>query len=204
VTDLSRREALGVLAGLPLAAAFHPAPGTTAAELFAVREAVAAETAAGAAYELKFFTPHEWETVRVLVDLVIPADERSGSATDAGVPEFMDFFIDAYPGMRLPIRGGLAWMDAESRSRFGRPFVEAAEAERTAILDDIAWPARARPEMSQGVAFFNRFRDLTASGFWSTRIGVNDLQFMGNRGMATWDGCPPEALAKLGVSYDRE
>jgi gluconate 2-dehydrogenase gamma chain len=201
VSDISRREALGVLAGLPLAAAFHPAPGTTAAELFAVREALAAETATGAAYELKFFTPHEWETVRVLVDLIIPADERSGSATDAGVPEFMDFFIDAYPGMRLPIRGGLAWMDAESRSRFGRPFVEAAEAERTAILDDIAWPARARPEMSQGVAFFNRFRDLTASGFWSTRIGVDDLQFMGNRGMATWDGCPPEALAKLGVSY---
>lgn len=204
MTDITRREALGVLAGLPLAAAFQPVPGTTAHELLAVKDAVATETAAGAPYELKFFTPHEWETVRVLVDLVIPADERSGSATDAGVPEFMDFFIDAYPSMRLPMRGGLAWLDAESRNRFGKPFVEAAEGERTAILDDIAWPARARPEMSQGVAFFNRFRDLTASGFWSTRMGVEDLRFMGNRGMATWDGCPPEALAKLGVSYDDE
>jgi gluconate 2-dehydrogenase gamma chain len=201
VTDITRREALGLLAGLPLAAAFEPAPGTAAADLLAVRDAVTAEKAAGAAYELKFFTPHEWETVRVLVDRVIPADERSGSATDAGVPEFMDFFIDAYPSLRLPIRGGLAWLDAESRARFGRAFVEAAEGERTAILDDIAWPARARPEMSQGVAFFNRFRDLTSSGFWSTRMGVDDLRYMGNRGMATWDGCSPEALAKLGVSY---
>jgi gluconate 2-dehydrogenase gamma chain len=204
VTDITRREALGLLAGLPLAAAFEPAPGTAAAEILAARAAVVEEAAAGAAHELKFFTPHEWETVRVLVDLIIPRDERSGSATDAGVPEFMDFFVDAYPSMRLPIRGGLAWLDAESRSRFGTPFVQAAEGERTAILDDIAWPARARPEMSQGVAFFNRFRDFTASGFWSTRMGVDDLQYMGNRGMATWDGCPPEALAKLGVSYPAE
>jgi gluconate 2-dehydrogenase gamma chain len=202
VSEMNRREALGVLATLPLAAAFEPAPGTAVHELLTAREAVAAEAAAGAAHELKFFTPHEWRTVRVLVDLVIPRDERSGSATDAGVPEFMDFMLDAYPGMRLPMRGGLAWLDAESRARFGKPFVEVAAVERTAILDDIAWPARARPEMSQGVAFFNRFRDLTSSGFWSTRMGVDDLQYMGNRGMVRWDGCPPEALAKLGVSYD--
>jgi hypothetical protein len=199
---MNRREALGLLATLPLAAAFEPAPGSAAREILAAREAVAAETAAGAAYELKFFTPHEWETVRVLVDLIIPRDERSGSATDAQVPEWMDFFIDAYPSLRLPIRGGLAWLDAEARGRVGTSFLETSDEVRTAILDDIAWPARARPEMSQGVAFFNRFRDLTASGFWSTRIGVDDLQFMGNRGMVRWDGCPPEALAKLGVSYE--
>lgn len=201
MSDMTRREALGVLATLPLAAAFEPAPGTAAHEILAAREAVAAQTAAGAAYELKFFTPHEWETVRVLADLVIPRDERSGSATDAGVPEFMDFMLDAYPGMRLPMRGGLAWLDAESRSRWNAPFIQLRPEDRTALLDDIAWPARARPEMSQGVAFFNRFRDLTASGFWSTRIGVDDLQYMGNRGMVAWDGCPPEALATLGVSY---
>ena len=201
MSEMNRREALGVLATLPLAAAFEPAPGTAAHEVLAVRQAVVAETAAGAAHELKFFTPHEWETVRVLVDLVIPRDERSGSATDAGVPEFMDFMLDAYPTMRLPMRGGLAWLDTESRARFDAPFVELRPQQRTAILDDVAWPARARPEMSQGVAFFNRFRDLTASGFWSTRMGVDDLQYMGNRGMVRWDGCPPEALAKLGVSY---
>lgn len=202
MSEMNRREALGVLASLPLAAAFEPAPGSASHEILAVRASVAAETAAGAPYELKFFTPHEWETVRVLVDLIIPRDERSGSATDAQVPEWMDFFIDAYPSLRLPVRGGLAWLDAEARNRVGNSFLETTGEVRTAILDDIAWPARARPEMSQGVAFFNRFRDLTASGFWSTRIGVDDLQYMGNRGMVRWDGCPPEALAKLGVSYE--
>lgn len=201
MSEMNRREALGVLATLPLAAAFEPAPGTAAHQVLAARESVVAQTAAGAAYDLKFFTPHEWETVRVLVDLVIPRDERSGSATDAGVPEFMDFFVDAYPSMRLWMRGGLAWLDAESRSRFDAAFAALRPEQQTAILDDIAWPARERPEMSQGVAFFNRFRDLTSSGFWSTRMGVDDLQYMGNRGMVRWDGCPPEALAKLGVSY---
>lgn len=197
MTDLTRREAVGLLAGLPILAALD-APGAAAqAQAIALRQAAAA----GAAHELKFFTPREWETVRVLADLVIPRDERSGSATDAGVPEWMDEFVSLYPDLQLPLRGGLAWLDAEARRRFGRAFAEAAEGERTAVLDDVAWPARARPEMSQGVAFFNRFRDLTASGFWSSRVGVADLRYMGNTGMASWDGCPPEALAKLGVSY---
>ncbi|HEU4564387.1 MAG TPA: gluconate 2-dehydrogenase subunit 3 family protein [Gemmatimonadaceae bacterium] len=146
-----------------------------------------------------FFTPHEWETVRALADMVIPRDERSGSATDAGVPEFMDFIMTEYPAQQLPMRGGLAWLDAECRQRFARPFVECAGHERAAVLDDIAWPARARPEMSHGVAFFNRFRDLTASGFWSSKTGVEDLRYRGNTFVQEWKGCPEEALAKIGV-----
>lgn len=138
----------------------------------------------------------------MLVDYIIPRDDRSGSATDAGVPEFMDFMMIEYPDSQLAMRGGLGWIDAESRDRFGAAFVNAAEAERTALLDEIAWPDRAAPEMSQGVAFFNRFRDLTSSGFWSSKIGVEDLQYMGNTVVTKWEGCPPEALEKLGVSYD--
>jgi len=149
----------------------------------------------------KFFTPHEYDTVRVLVDLIIPRDERSGSATDAGVPEFIDFMMTDRPNQQTEIRGGLAWMDAECMRRFGKTFVDCADAERRALLDDIAWPKRARPEMSQGVAFFNRFRDLTASGFWSSKMGVEDLQYRGNTYVREWSGCPPEALAKLGVHY---
>ena len=79
--------------------------------------------------------------------------------------------------------------------------VASTSAERQAVLDDIAWPTRARPELSQGVAFFNRFRDLTASGFFSSKIGVDDLRYRGNTVVMEWAGCPDEALAKLGVSY---
>lgn len=150
-------------------------------------------------YTPTVFTPHEWDTVQVLVDIIIPRDERSGSATDAGVPEFMDRMLALYPHDVLPLRGGLAWLEHECLDRFGQPFVQCSATQRAAVLDDIAWPNRAKPEFSQGVAFFNRFRDFTASGFFSSRMGVEDLQYLGNTVVAEWTGCPPAALHKLGV-----
>jgi len=155
----------------------------------------------GAPYEPKVFTAHEWETVRMLVDLIIPKDARSGSATDAGVPEFMDFMLGDDRDLETPVRGGLAWLDHECDDRYGKTFVTASDAERGALLDDIAWPRKAKPEHAAGVAFFNSFRNLTASGFWSSKMGIEDLQYQGNRFVTEWQGCPPEALAKLGVRY---
>jgi hypothetical protein len=133
--------------------------------------------------------------------MIIPADERSGSATDAGVPEFIDFVVSDQVNRQTPIRGGLRWLDGECHERFAKTFVECGDAERRQVLDDIAWPTRARPEFSHGVAFFNSFRDLTAGGFWSSRTGIDDLQYTGNTYVAQWDGCPPSALQKLGVRY---
>jgi hypothetical protein len=164
----------------------------------------ARRVAAGAQFRPAFFTEHELETVRVLVDLIIPRDERSGSATDAKVPEFMDFMMadkDTQPEGRKKMRDGLAWLDEESRRRFNRSFMESSDKQRSALLDGIAWPARARPEMQSGVTFFNSFRDLTASGFWSSEIGVKDLQYQGNTVVPEWRGCPEAALKKLGVEY---
>src|SRR6266702_4970072 len=195
---MKRRDALRTLAVAPLAAGF---PWTAES----VREASARAREAldrGTPYEPKAFTAHEWETVRVLVDLIIPKDERSGSATEAGVPEFMDFMLGDDPDLQTPVRGGLAWLDHGCDDRYGKTFVTCTDAERGAVLDDIAWPKQAKPEHAAGVAFFNRFRDLTASGFFSSRMGVQDLRYIGNTFVAEWRGCPPEALAKLGVSYD--
>ena len=192
---MKRREAVGTMAMAALTAAFRwtPAEAQRAAKL--VRETVAP-------YAPTFFTPHEWETVRLLADIVIPRDERSGSATDAGVPEFMDFMMGDRPDGQIPMRGGLAWLDHECFERFGKTFVQAAEPERAAVLNDIAWPKQAKPEMSQGVAFFNMFRDMTASGFWSSKIGIADLDYQGNTFVAEWKGCPEPALRKLGVQYE--
>jgi gluconate 2-dehydrogenase gamma chain len=194
---MQRRDVVQLLAVAPLAAAFRWTPD-------AVREASARARAAlarGTPYEPKQFTPHEWDTVRVLVDLILPKDERSGSATEAGVPEFMDFMLGDDPDLQTPMRGGLAWLDHECDDRYGKTFIACTAAERTAVLDDVAWPAKAKPQHAAGVAFFNRFRDLTASGFFSSRIGVQDLHYIGNTFVSAWTGCPPEALAKLGVSY---
>jgi gluconate 2-dehydrogenase gamma chain len=194
---MKRREAVNLLAVAPLAAAFRWAPESLRQAAVRTREALRRS----APYEPKNFTAHEWETVRLLVDLIIPKDERSGSATDAGVPEFMDFMLGDDRDLQTPVRGGLAWLDHECDDRYGKTFVTASDPERAALLDDIAWPKKAKPEHAAGVALFNSFRNLTASGFWSSKMGIEDLQYQGNTFVAEWRGCPPEALAKLGVRY---
>jgi gluconate 2-dehydrogenase subunit 3-like protein len=188
---LTRREAVQLAGLVALTTAFQwtPADARHAADL----------ARAARSFEPKFFTAHEWETVRVLVDIMIPRDERSGSATEAGVPEFMDFMMNERTDGQTPMRGGLAWIDNESRERFGKTFIDCVEQERKAILDDIAFPKRAKPEYSNGVAFFNMFRDLTASGFYTSKMGITDLQYFGNVSMAEWAGCPDAALRKLGL-----
>jgi len=193
---MSRREAvqLAALAALTTAFRWTPADARRASDL--------ARAARQGAFEAKFFTPHEWETVRVLADIVIPRDDRSGSATDAGVPEFMDFMMNDRDDGRTPMRGGLAWLDDQCAHRFNKTFVACTDTERTAVIDDIAWPKRAKPEHSQGVAFFNMFRDLTASGFYSSKMGVADLDYRGNEFVTNWTGCPDEALKQLDVRYD--
>ena len=198
---MSRRQALGVLAALPFAAALGPLPEWVEPATAEAASRAGEEALAAGPYAPKFFTAHEWRTARMLADMVIPRDERSGSATDAGAPEFMDYILSEYPDQQLRIRGGLAWLDAESLRRFGTRFVESGGPGRTALLNDVAWPEKARPEMKPGAAFFSRFRDLVAAGFWSSPTGIADLQYRGNAGVAEWTGCPPEALRKLGVSY---
>ncbi|MEO5509693.1 MAG: gluconate 2-dehydrogenase subunit 3 family protein [Longimicrobiales bacterium] len=148
----------------------------------------------------KFFTAHEYATVRMLVDMIIPRDDKSGSATDAGVPQFMDFIAIDQPNRQVPLRGGLAWMDAESRKRFGKTFILATDAQRRQILDDIAWPKKAKKEHLHGVTFFTSFRDFTASGFYSSRIGIADLRYIGNTVNMNWQGCSTAANAHLGVT----
>ena len=155
-----------------------------------------------ASFDPAFFTSHEVETVNILVDLIIPADERSGSASEAGVPEFMDFMMTDRPTMQLPMRGGLAWIDYRCEKLFDNTFVDCSEEQRIQLLDSIAYPDIAAPEDSQGVAFFNSFRNLTATGFWSSQMGVEDLQYIGNTFVPEWTGCPPEILDHLGLSND--
>jgi len=200
VSDISRREALALVAGIPLAAATQWLPSSErAVQIWALlRDAARAREP----FEPRFFTPHEWRTVGTLADTVIPRDERSGSASDAGVPQFIDFMMVDRPRNQPAMRAGLRWLDEESMRRSGEPFIDCGQDERAAILDDIAWPARARPEMAEGVAFFTAFRDLTASGFWSSRMGVKDLHYEGNTVVAEWRGCPEAALRKLGVRYE--
>jgi hypothetical protein len=201
MTPMDRRTALGLLTAGPLAAlAVTREEAAHAAE--AVRAARAQAAAGRQPYALRFFTPREYATVVALADLIIPVDARSGSASESGAPEFIDYIVAEQPARQTAMRGGLVWLDTECRRRFDKPFVEAADAERRQVLDDIAWPARARPEFAHGTAFFTAMRDLVATGFWSSRMGVEDLGYLGNRPVGEWTGAPEAVLTRLGVRYD--
>lgn len=189
---MNRRESLRLLALAPFAAQLEWSP-------FDIREARRKADAARAAGSFKpaFFTEDELETVRVLADLILPADDRSGSATDLGVPEFMDFMMTDRPYMQVPMRGGLAWLDLHSEERFDSDFVDLTGEQQRSILDEIAYPDHADVTNSHGVAFFKFFRDLAASGFWTTEEGMNDLQYMGNTYVQQWTGAPKEEIERL-------
>jgi gluconate 2-dehydrogenase gamma chain len=198
--DMTRRDAVQLLSMLPIAAVLGISRADHEKAWRFVDDARERATE-GIAFAPRFFTPAEFRTVGILSDMIIPRDERSGSATDAGVPEFMDFIMIDMPDNQKWMRTGLSWLDAQSTTRFGKPFAGVSIAQREQILNDIAWPARAPATLSDGVGFFNGFRDLTSSGFWSSKMGVKDLRYIGNTFNPNWNGCPPEALAKLGVTY---
>lgn len=200
MSEMNRREMLASIAAG--AAAFSiPREGLEAAAAHA-QDALHAEAAAEQqgqqqAYVPKNFSPDEYRLVRVLVDYVIPRDARSGSATQAGVPQFMDFILGEYPSNRTWMRDGIAWVNAECRRRFDTGFISCTDAQRRELLDAIAYPRRARAEDRPGVEFFNRFRNLTSSGFWTSRMGIADIGFMGNRPVMEWVGTPPNVVAWL-------
>lgn len=194
MSDLSRREMVAALAAMSTATAFRPTNAQAAEATRLVRTA-----RVGGGYNPKVYTPHEWSTVRMLVDYIIPKDERSGSATDALVPEFMDTMLDLEPNMRTAHRGGLAWLDYEMRRRVGADFISATDAQRRELLDLISRPRTAPESLNHGVQWFNSFRDLTATGFFTSEIGVNDLGYTGNTAVMEWTGCTDEAYAHLRV-----
>ncbi len=195
----TRRDLLKAAAAAP----FALAPFSSADAMRAAEHALAAldGAAAGAPYGPKFFKPDEWKALRLLVDLIIPRDERSGSATDAGVPEFMDWICNEYASYGWA-REGLRWIDGFAYDTHHKSFAKCSDVQRRGLLDQIAWPNKAKEDLREGVTHFNRLRDFTASGFWSSQMGVKDLEYMGNVAIPEWKGCPPNVLAKFGIGYD--
>jgi gluconate 2-dehydrogenase gamma chain len=149
----------------------------------------------------KFFDEHEMKTISVLVDIIIPKDDTSGSATDAGVPDFIEFIAKDMKHHQVPLRGGIKWLDIQCMKNYSKSFVDCSPAQQIELVDQIAFPEQAKPEMAQGVAFFNRMRDLTACGFFTSQIGIKDLGYIGNA-PNQWDGIPQDVLDQYGLKYD--
>jgi gluconate 2-dehydrogenase gamma chain len=151
-----------------------------------------------------FFSDHEIATIAVLSDIIIPADEISGSATQAKVPDFIEFIVKDMPEHQTPMRGGLRWLDIQSNKQFKNPFVDCTPQQQISLIDEVAYPKKAKPEMQQGVSFFNLMRNLTATGFYTSEMGIRDIGYMGNK-PNQWNGVPADVLQQFNLSYtDKE
>jgi len=192
---LNRRDVLRALTTVPAALV----PLGPAVARVAKRQARPPVPQSGTGeYQRQTFDEHEWKTVRLLSDYIIPRDERSGSATEAAVPEFIDDWLALRGGEALAaVRGGLIWLDLESQRAYGRDFVDSPPDQQKQMLDRIAFPKTAAPEDAAGVTFFNHLRDLVVSGFFSSKMGVQDLPYLGNQMLSEWPGCPSEVMEKI-------
>ncbi len=212
---MDRRKSLKTLlagtvsAGVIIEACNHETPKADDAQVPAIVAAVEPDRMPEEiAYNKKleeeiFFTKDEMATIAVLCDIIIPKDEISGSATDAKVPEFIEFIVKDMPEHKVPMRGGLRWLDLKSLNLHGKSFTALTESQQLAIVDELAFPSKVKPEYKQGAAFFNLIRNLTISGFYTTQIGVKDIGYMGNV-PNQWNGVPPDVLKQYGLSYSEK
>jgi hypothetical protein len=147
-----------------------------------------------------FFTAHEMATITILGDIIIPKDDVSGSASDAKVPEFIEFIVKDMPEHQLPMRGGLRWLDMQCLKRYEKAFKDCSEQQRIEMVDMLAYPKKAKPEMAAGVSFFSLVRNLVSTGFYTSEIGVKDLGYVGNK-PNQWNGVPDDVLKQYKLAY---
>jgi hypothetical protein len=147
-----------------------------------------------------FFTPDEMATITILGDIIIPKDEVSGSASDAKVPDFIEFIVKDMPEHQTPMRGGLRWLDVQCLNRYGNAFRNCNHQQQMDMIDEIAWPKKAKHEMVQGVAFFSLIRNLVATGFYTSEMGVKDIGYIGNV-PNQWNGVPENILKQYNMAY---
>lgn len=204
---MNRRDSLkalgiGTISAGAVLAGCHPKTGEESGS-----EAAAVDTTGRQPFEAErdkalskqiFFDKHEMATIAILADLIIPKDAHSGSATDAKVPDFIEFIVKDEPEHALPMRGGLKWLDVYCLNTYNNAFKDCTHQQQLAVLDQIAYPSTAKPAMQQGVAFFNKMRDLTAIGFFTSKMGIDDLGYKGNT-PGKWEGVPDDVLRQYGL-----
>lgn len=175
----SRRSVIGTALAAPLAAQ-HEGHGATAAAPAPVKHAV-------------FLAAHEFATLRILCDLILPADEVSPAASATGTPEYIDLLCRGNVRIARIYHGGLAWLDATSIKLNGVPFRESKEEQQVAILEKLAWKEKTPPEWKAGAEFFDWVRKMTLDGYYTSPAGYKDTGYQGGKGMTVYQ-VPEEAL----------
>ena len=150
-----------------------------------------------------FFTDDEREKLNTLVDIILPKDEGSPAATEVGVVDFMEFMMKDQPGNQTPMRGGLMWLDYEANEKFGKTFNELSDEQVIEIVEEVAWPEKAKPGYQGAVSWFNMLRDMTCSGYFSTEAGWKYIGYVGNQ-PNVWDGVPQEVMDRYGLKLEEK
>jgi hypothetical protein len=150
-----------------------------------------------------YFSNHELVTIAVLCDIILPKENPNGGALDAGVPDFVEFISKERENFKIPLRGGIMWLDNYAIRHNGADFISLSESSRLMICDLIAYPEEKATELQPGIQFFSLIRDLTMTGYYTTELGFRDLGYQGNS-PNIWDGVPEEILQRHGKKYDPE
>ena len=154
--------------------------------------------------EERCFDEHQMATITILADIIIPKDEISASASEAGVPEFIEFMVKDKPENKIPMQGGLRWLDMQSLKLYDKAFINCSSEQRLQLVDEIAYPNKVKPGYEQGAGFFSLMRNLTISGFYTTKIGFMDIGYVGNT-PNRWNGVPDDVLKQYNMAYtDKE
>jgi gluconate 2-dehydrogenase gamma chain len=193
VQGISRRDLLrNLMVGAAAGSVLQMIPAEAAALAHQTVHRAKAASPSGK-YTPQFFSPHQYETLTKLCDTIIPKDDKSGGAVEAGAPEFIDLLTSENDEYQLEFGGGLMWLDSFCTDKFGATFLDSSVAQQKEVLDLVAFRKNAKsdPTLSQGVAFFARLRQMTCDGFYTSKIGIEDLQYIGNTALASFPGCPP-------------
>jgi gluconate 2-dehydrogenase gamma chain len=186
--DVLRNLAVGAAGGSVLQ--MIPAEAAALAHQMVHKEKAAAGTGK---YAPKYFSAHQYESLTTLCDAILPKDEKSAGAVEAGAPEFIDLLTSENEEFQLILGGGLMWLDNLCADRYQKTFLQCTPVQRKEVLDLIAYRKNAQsdPSLSQGVVFFAHLRQMTCDGFYTSKIGIEDLQYIGNTALAEFPGCPP-------------
>lgn len=192
LNGVSRRDVIRTLAfGTASGSVLSIIPLQAAEQVHKMAKEDKSKSASGT-YTPKFFTKHQYKTLQALCQTIIPADNESGGAIEAGAPEFIDLLTSENEDYQLKLGGGLMWLDSTCRDRFGKVYLECSTADGKGILDLIAYRESddKDPDLTPGIQFFAFLRDLTADGFFTSKIGIEYLKYIGNEALSDFPGCP--------------
>src|SRR6266404_4836773 len=187
MSEVSRRDLVRIAITATAAAS------TAQAQQHIHNPAAAAKPVTTGPFKPKAFNEHEYRTIQRLAELIVPADEVSPSALEAGAPEFIDLLSSNNPELAAIYTGGIAWLDRQMQRRYAGDFLSARPEQQTGMLDLIAYRKNDSPELGPGIRFFDWVRRMVVDAFYTSKVGIKDIGYLGNKGMTRFE-VPKEVI----------